>query len=238
MPCESYQSALSEAAAGAPATSALRSHLIVCAACRSALAAEETLFASIDTGLHSVANAEVPSSLIPSVRARMNEPAPRKRWLLPILVPAAAALLLAAFAARSFRHAPANPSKSTLSNTTASVPSVEPQAPIVSLPVQENSLTASHPERGQQVAALSPTPRRAAVALAKAETRDVPEVPEVLVPRDQQVLLASYAEQWRTHRYALVTAHAIPQPPLEPLEISPIQIDVLDVKLMTDSGSR
>lgn len=228
MPCESYQSALSEAAAGAPATSALRSHLIVCAACRSALAAEETLFASIDTGLHSVANAEVPSSLIPSVRARLDEPAPRKRWLVPVLVPAAAALVVAAFAVHSLRQPPANPSKFTPSRATASV------APSASIPSQEHS-SATSPDGGQRVSLASRTPHRVAPSQTKADAHDGPEV---LVPRDQQVLLASYAEQWRTHRYALVTAHAIPQPPLEPLEISPIQIDVLDVKLMTDSGSR
>jgi hypothetical protein len=235
MPCESFQSALSEAAAGAPASAALRSHLIVCADCRAALAAEESLFASIDTGLRSAANAEVPASLIPSVRARLNEPAPRKRWLLPVLVPVAAALLLVALAARSFRHTSANPSQSAPLNAAASV---APQAPARSVPSRKDSLSATHPDREPRVAASSPTPRRAAVTLAKAETSKVLEVPEVLVSRDQEMLLASYAQQWRTHRYVRVTAQVISTPPLEPLEIAPIQIDVRDVKFMTDTGSR
>lgn len=231
MPCESFKSALSEAAAGAPASPALRSHLIVCADCRAALAAEESLFASIDTGLRSLANAEVPASLIPSVRARLNEPAPRKRWLLPILVPAAAALILAAYAAHNLRRTPTNPSKSApLNAATFAVP----QVPIALLPTQENTLSAEHPDK-QQVTAVSHVAHRAARPQNSAEKQDTLEV---LVPRDQEVLLASYAQQWRTHRYVRMTAEVIAKPPLEPVEIAPIQIDVRDVKLMTDSDSR
>ena len=232
MSCEAYQSALTEAAAGAPASPALRSHLVICANCRAALAAEEALLSSIDASLRVAANAEVPPSLIPSVRARLNEPASRKRWFLPVLVPAAAALVLVAYAAHSLRQSATNPSKSAPLNEAASV---APQAPIASLPSQESALSATHSDREPRVAASSPTPRRAAVAVAKAETRDVPEV---LVPRDQEVLLASYAQQWRTHKYVRVTAEEIPKPPLDPVEIAPIQIDVRDVKLMTDSGTR
>ena len=78
------------------------------------------------------------------------------------------------------------------------------------------------------------TPHRVAFAQVRAEAH---AAPVVLVPRDQEVLLASYAQQWRTHRYVRVTAQVIPKPPLEPLEIAPIQIDALDVQLLTDSGS-
>jgi len=231
MPCESNQSALTEAAAGAPATAALRSHLIVCADCRAALAAKEVLLSSIDAGLRLAANAEVPASLVPSVRARLNEPAPRKRWFLPVLVPAAAVLVLAAYAAHSLRQTSTNPSKSAPLNEAASVAL---QTPIAPLPSQENALSSTHPDRGR-VAEASRAAHRAALRQDAAEKQDTLEV---LVPQDQEALLASYAQQWRTHKYVRVIAEEIPKPTLEPVEITPIQIDVHDVKLLTDSDSR
>ena len=70
MPCAHYKDALIEAAAsGADLTSvptpdeetaALRAHLESCASCRAAFEQEQSLFSSIDAGLHAAANAEVP----------------------------------------------------------------------------------------------------------------------------------------------------------------------------------
>jgi hypothetical protein len=93
MSCESYKNALTAAAAGAPAASELRSHLIACSSCRTALAGEESLFAAIDGGLHSVVNVEVPASLAPSVRARIAAGvAPRRAWLPALALVSAATL--------------------------------------------------------------------------------------------------------------------------------------------------
>lgn len=70
-------------------------HLSECASCRSAFAQEQSFFAAIDSGLHAVANSETPPSLIPSVRARLDETgAPRLRWV-PSLAFASAGVTLA-----------------------------------------------------------------------------------------------------------------------------------------------
>jgi hypothetical protein len=58
--------------------------------------------------------------------------------------------------------------------------------------------------------------------------------PEVLVPRDQEVLLARYAEQWRGRKRAPLLAENYGESNLEPLQIAPIQIAQLDVKLMSE----
>src|ERR1700674_5663997 len=95
MPCEYYQNALIEAAAsGVEPQGELRTHLATCAACRTAFAQEQSLFSSIDRGLHVTANAEVPASLLPRVRARLADVAvPRRMWTQPMIFAAASAAL-------------------------------------------------------------------------------------------------------------------------------------------------
>lgn len=100
MPCEHYKNALIEAAAtGAVIQDELRAHLNACASCREAFAHEQSLFAAIDSGLHAATNTEVPISLLPRVRAALDEVAgPQHRWVQPLIfVSASAALVLAIF---------------------------------------------------------------------------------------------------------------------------------------------
>jgi anti-sigma factor RsiW len=74
MPCEHFQDALIEAAATrAEPQGEVRVHLQNCAACQAAFEQEQSLFASIDAGVRVVANAEVPPSLMPRVRAALDE---------------------------------------------------------------------------------------------------------------------------------------------------------------------
>ena len=64
-------------------------------------------------------------------------------------------------------------------------------------------------------------------------------MPEVLVPRDQDILLAEYAEQWRLHkRGPLLLAQNSDATILAPLQVAPIQIAELDVKLLADEKSQ
>jgi hypothetical protein len=87
MLCEHYKDALIEAAAsGAAPSGELREHLAECASCRAVFGQEQSLFAAIDTGLHAAANAKIPPSLLPGVRARLDEvAAPRFRWVQPLV---------------------------------------------------------------------------------------------------------------------------------------------------------
>ena len=61
---------------------------------------------------------------------------------------------------------------------------------------------------------------------------------EVLVPRDQEVLLAEYAKQWRLHTHPSLVAQDFDATILAPLRVAPIQIDELGVKLLAEEKSQ
>src|SRR5262249_55827107 len=74
MPCEHYKNALIEvAASGAASQNDLRAHLAKCTSYRAAFDEEQSLFAAIDSSLHTTVSTEIPPSLLPRVQARLNE---------------------------------------------------------------------------------------------------------------------------------------------------------------------
>jgi hypothetical protein len=232
MPCKHYKDPLIEAAAsGAEPQGDLRAHLAGCADCRSAFEQEQSLFASIDAGLHFAANAEVPASLLPRVRARLDEEsAPRRVWVTNRLVLTSAAVMVVAFfAARAVWRPnvldqPIEPVGRT--NVPPQViPSPKNQTPVVAPFVQKNSSS-------QRQLAIAKTPP-ARETLVSGKT-----MPEVLVPRDQESLLAEYADQWRLHAHPLVVARDFDAAILLPLQVAPIQIDELGVKLLAEEKSQ
>ncbi len=228
MPCKHYKDALIEAAAsGAEPRGELRAHLTGCDDCRAAFEKERSLFASIDAGLHVAANAEVPASLLPRVRARLDEESvPRRIWVTNWLVLASAAVIVVAFfSARAAWHQDVRQSPSLTSVQTNSPESVipptkNPVLPSVELPKKEPATPSS------RATIRNSTPsERSAVRSA---------MPEVLVPRDQEELLVKYAQQWSQKKRAPLLAANSNATDLSPLEIAPIQIAQLDVKLMTE----
>jgi len=96
MPCENYREALIEAAAvDARLSPELRAHLDACTSCRASFVEETQLFAAIDTGLRTAANAEVPPSFFPGVRASLLDDSASRRGWRPFLIFAAAAVAMA-----------------------------------------------------------------------------------------------------------------------------------------------
>lgn len=232
MPCEPYQNALIEAAAtGLEPKVGLRAHLAACAACRTAFAQEESLFSSIDQGLRAAANADVPASLLPRVRARLaDEVAPSRSWRSPSFVLAgAAAMVVVLLVARTAWHTNIEqPPSNTASNSTAS-------STVRQQPQAQNS-NAAPPVTGNSVAQHQAAATSLPVPVAFPATRD--SMSEILVPPDQEVLLASYAEEWsRRKRLPLVAAN-LDATNLSPLQIAPIQIAQLDVKLMAEEQAQ
>jgi hypothetical protein len=72
--CESYRQSLGDAAvAGEALSPALAAHLQQCESCATWLAVEQELFRAMDEFLSIRANAEVPVSLVPRVRAALPE---------------------------------------------------------------------------------------------------------------------------------------------------------------------
>ncbi len=227
MPCKHYKDALIEAAASdAEPQGELRVHLAGCADCRSAFEQEQSVFASIDAGLQVNANADVPASLLPRVRARLDEEsAPRRIWVTNWLVLASAAVMVVAFlAARAVWrtnvvHQPIETAvKSPLPQHVTAPP--QNHGPVVGPPV-ENVVSKHQPA----IANNHPVHE----TLVRGKT-----MPEVLVPRDQEILLAEYAEEWSIHKHPMLVAYGFDATILSPLQVAPIQIDELGVKLLAE----
>jgi hypothetical protein len=228
MPCKHYKDALIEAAAsGAEPQGDLRAHLAGCADCRAAFEQEQSLFASIDAGLHVTANAQVPASLLPRVRARLDaESAPRRTWATNWFVLASAAVLfIVFFAARvlwrpNAVHEPVEMTVKVAPRQHVTAP-LEKEAPEVESPLEKNDASNHQFVISKHHAVHE--------ILVSAKT-----TPEVLVPHDQELLLAEYAEQWSLHKRPLLLAQQFDATILSPLQIAPIHIDELGVKLLAE----
>jgi hypothetical protein len=227
MPCQHYKDALIEAAAGGAALQGdLRAHLAVCTDCLSTFEQEQALIASIDAGLRVTANADVPVSLLPRVRARLDEEsAPRRMWVTNWFVLASAAVMIVAFFAAR-----------TVWRTNVTEKPVENAGKVDAKPSQNQN-----PSLAPAAKSNSPSQRQLAIV----KTFPSPEtlvrgkaLPEVLVPKDQEVLLAEYAEEWRLHKRAPLIAQGFDATVLAPLQVAQIQIDELDVKLLANDRSQ
>jgi len=228
MPCEHYQDALVDAAAsGLEPQGELRAHLAACPACRATFAQEQSLFSSIDSGLSAAVNVEIPASLLPRVRASIaEESAPRRIWVSKWLVLASATVMFVAFlmARAAWRsnviHQP------VVTAVNATVP------PHVAAPPQNHDSAVEPPLEKNGV------PKNQVVTAKNHLAPESPargkSTPEVLVPHDQEILLAEYAKQWSLHKHPLLLARQFDATILLSLQVSPIQIDELGVKLLRD----
>jgi hypothetical protein len=228
MPCEPYKNALVEAAAtGAEPVGELLAHLAACAACYTTFAEEQALFSSIDTGLSAAVNAELPASLLPRVRARIAEqPTPARgwtpTWLAMACAPAIIVALIAVYASRR-----TNVGQTSVETATQSTPPAQ-----LPLPPMVRNPDSAPPSRDNSVPQLRALVARNSVPQQTLASRN--PVPEVLVPRDQEVLMVRYAEQWRGRKRPPLLAESSSETPFLLLQIAPIQIAQLDVKLLTE----
>ena len=232
MPCQHYKDALIEAAAsGFQPQGDLRAHVNACDSCCAAFEQEQSLFSSIDAGLQVTANAEMPPSLLPRVRARLQqESALSRSWLTNWLVLASAAgVLVTLFAVHAVWRTnvvqkPVETAGKTIVPPRVTLPARKQNRAVLP-PMKKNSVSQRH------------------LAIAKnSRAHETPirrkTLPEVLVPRDQEVLLAEYAEQWRFHKRAPLLAQDSDATILVPLQVAQIQIAELDVKFLADQKSQ
>lgn len=226
MPCQPYKDALVQtAASGAEPAAELRKHLAACAECRSAFALEQSLFASIDSGLRLTANSEVPASLLPRIRARLDEtPTHARFWSANRLVFAsAAALLLASVTAYALlRTRKDNPPANTAQTTSPSAPAKSSQPALAPSSPDKKSLASLPNTLVVRAPMRHPRPTLATSA------------PEVIVPPDEELLLTNYAQQWRRRKQPLLLAEAATEIDFPLLQVLPIQITELDVKLLAE----
>jgi hypothetical protein len=227
MSCKHFKDALIEAAAGsAEPQGDLRAHLDACADCCAAFEQEQSLFASIDASLHVTASAQVPTSLLPRVRARLNlEATPQRSWFQPLVFAVASvALVFAVFLfARSHHSDPDNQTKQT------------PQVPVNKLPAINGQDQHSVP--GTQIVSSNgnhPQPRGHSTLLHPVTSSQ----PEVLVPPDEREALARLVVAMRGRReMALALLTPATQTKTDPAGFEPLQINRLEVKPLAASES-
>lgn len=221
MPCKHDKDALIEAAAsGAQPQGDVRLHLAECADCRAAFQQEQSLFASIDAGLLVAANAEVPASLLPRVRARLDEvPVPQRRWFQPfVLAAASVALAFAIFQfARTHHFGPDNQAKLTPQiealATNAGLQNSGPGTRIVSSN-RNNFKTRGNSTLFRPVASSQP---------------------EVLVPPDEREALSRFVAVLGGRReMALALVTPAPQTKDESARLEPLQIKGLEIKTLEE----
>jgi len=230
MPCEHYKDALIEAAAcGAAPSGELRAHLAESDSCRAAFDEELSLFAAIDSGLHATANTEVPLSLLSRVCARLDEAAvAHSRWnsswfaLTGAAMAAAVLVLAVSIRQNNFRTPPIN----SAPNHPAIPPIVPPAEPPLS---SGSSEVGSVSQSGGLGIKNSVVPK---------ELVSRGSSPEILVPRDQEFLVASYVQQWNSRKRPPLMAGDAGEAVLTPLEVAPIQITELDVKPLAEGNSQ
>jgi hypothetical protein len=217
MPCQHYKDALIEAAASsAEPQGELRAHFDACLDCRAAFEQEQSLFSSIDAGLRVTANAEMPPSLLPRVRARLDEAAtPERRWLQPLTFATASV----AFALAIFLFARPHHSR--------------PDSQVKQTPQIEASVTDDrHPDSGPGTQIVSSNANSSQARVHSTFLRPVASSqPEVLVPPDEREAFARFVAvlgERREVAIALVTP--APQAKDRPASVELLQINELEIK--------
>jgi hypothetical protein len=214
MLCDKYKGALIEAAAsGAALPSQLGAHVSICVHCGEMFAAEQSVFALVDSGLRSRANAIIPRNFDYRVRAALQVEAAQRRKRYPVVLAwcsLAAAMLMVILLTRNLQRGATEATESARVHSSDAV-SVGRNDSL------GGALRAARPPK--------PSVRRH-------------DQPEVLVPQGQEELLAKYMEGIAA-RKARVTFSADLQHEtnMKPVEVPSIEISELVVRPLSDLSS-
>jgi anti-sigma factor RsiW len=218
MNCQQSQKGILDALAAGEAKlpGALAAHQQDCAACQTYYKSQARLFRQLEEGLTAIASEEVPASLLPRVRARLDEEPPQRySWIPGWRMAAVAAVILGVslgFALHQPKHHAVLPE-----NVSVATRGVENPVPGVQSPrtVVTPSLNQGH-EHG-----------RTSAAVAKSSEA----VPEVVVLPEERAAFAKFVGQLREQQeVALALAHAAPANDDLPAEIASLEIEGLEMK--------
>jgi hypothetical protein len=230
MPCEKYQNALIDLAAGVgsagilpaslnlpnPAPNEIRAHLDTCAPCRSDLDRQQLLFASIDSDIRRTANAPLPPALLHRFQARLAQqgpprPAASPSWIYAGAAFVAAALLLLVLPRLGTHDA----------NRQAAAPLATRQT------------TSRAPEVVAHLTPPTPSPRSMRRASKPNALPPKPSEPEVLVPPDERIAFEHFLADLNGREdlaIALVNPmQAQPQPHTAPVA-APVPVEMPDIE--------
>jgi hypothetical protein len=227
MTCELLKTDLLDAAASGVGPGAeLSAHLQACQTCRSAFERERNLFHSIDAGLRSSANVELPPLFLQRVRTRISQQ-PAVARVSILTTPLVSALAVAAIALFVLVQIGWRPGRDLQENKVTTQQAA-------SAPVRPKL---NPPQLSSPPVTMSPTKTMQGEPSAKVERklrRVENSSPETLVPRDQEVLLAHYAEELQSRPSPpRLIANANDSSQAE-LRVELIQIAQLDVKPLAE----
>jgi anti-sigma factor RsiW len=215
MNCEQSQKGILDALAAGEAKlpGAVAAHQQDCAACQAYYESQVMLFRQLEEGLTAIANEEVPASLLPRVRARLDEePSQRYSWMPAWGMAAIAAVILGVSLGFVLRQ-PKHPAV-LLENVPMAARGAENPVPGAQSPrtVVTPSLNQVHEHR------------RTSAAVAKSSEA----VPEVIVLPEERAAFAKFVGQQQEVTLAL--AHAAPANDDLPVEIASLEIEGLEMK--------
>jgi hypothetical protein len=196
-------------------------HLEVCPSCRAAFDEESQLLAAIDCGLRITANAEVPASLLPGVKAKLNERAvPRFSWIPAFAVIAASAAIVITLV---YVRGAGRGNAGHISPATAVVPVVASRE-TSSVPLSANSLKKRAPSS------------KLKLPLAIESATQVPAQPvAVLVQAGQKQAIDALLLSLRQGQVkGEVLLAEKPDEPLRELEVSPLAIAPIELEFLPD----
>ncbi|HWW18156.1 MAG TPA: hypothetical protein VNY81_06000 [Candidatus Saccharimonadales bacterium] len=231
MLCDKYKDALSEAAASsAPLPSGVSQHTSSCAHCRELFAAQQSVFALVDAGLRSRANAVVPGNFEHRVRAALQAEAVQDRKHGPAVLTwcsLAAAMLMAILLTLNLKH---GGKEAGATYVVESKLLTSPQAPVHS--GKTGSVGLDMPARPYSRGGGLRTSQQ-----PKASVRRQDE-PEVLVPQGQEELLAKYMQGMATRRPRVTFSAGLHQEEnTKAVEVPSIEISELVVTPLSDLSS-
>jgi len=227
MLCENCREPLRDAAAsGGEMTPQLRAHLDACDECRAALACERLLLAEIDEGLRAAANATLPPSLLPRVRAELAlHPARSRRvpalwaWAPTVVLASLAVAIFVPRLVRNFRS---------------------DNSPVISVHSDPSSDSGEKIQPGAPPARVPSVYAERKRITSQARILALAAEPKVLVPPGQETALAHYiALLQRQPVLAQSVSEDKSQKPLriEPLEIAELSSQPLAIEpLAPDAG--
>jgi hypothetical protein len=225
MNCNRYGDTLIEVAAtGAEPRADLRAHLQTCPSCWKAFEKERILFASIDAGLRSTANAEILLSFLPNVRTLADAPPalPRMSEFVPRMIFAiAATAIVVIFVGQIGRL------RKTEQGGKAHV-NLQAKSDVVRTPSLGYTLSPTiTPLAGEKRRGSTKEVYRRKLQLKHRDS-------EAVRPPDQETLLRRYADQLPRRNLVPFSTNGADQAQAEPLRVELIQIAQLDVKPLAE----
>jgi len=225
MNCQNAREQITDllAAGSVELTGELTGHVQSCAGCGIFYAQQEELFRAMDSGLSAMANQPVPASLLPRVRARMEEDTSRRGWASnPLTV--AAVMVVVLLVVIFFPRDPKKPL----------------ETPVAAIPTHIKDRPEAH-QHGEIAAAAAVLPAPPKVIHPKAnrtaDAQGIAAASEVIVLRQEREAFAQFlAELPKDGEAAVALTRAAPQNDEQPVEIAGLQIDELEVKLLDSTA--